>query len=100
MEPKFEAFAASRNDNPETVIVWATPGVSRAIFSACASTSRVRRTEAESGSWIFMISRPWSWSGMNPVGARVKTQYVNTTSPPYARRIRMLILRSRPTALA
>ena len=31
IEPKLEALDCSRNDNPEIVTVWATPGVSRVI---------------------------------------------------------------------
>ena len=34
--------------------VWATPGVSSAIFSTASVTSSVRSSEAESGSWMFV----------------------------------------------
>ena len=51
------------------VTVWATPGVSRAIFSTSAMASWVRCSDAESGNWTFTISRPWSCCGMKPVGA-------------------------------
>ena len=47
----------------------ATPGVSRAIFSTCARISWVRCSDAESGSWTFTMSRPWSCCGMKPVGS-------------------------------
>ncbi len=63
IEPKFELLAVSRNDMPETVIVWATPGVCRAIFSTWAITSCVRCTEAESGSCTLTSSQPWSCWG-------------------------------------
>ena len=35
MEPKFELMAFRTNDSPGMASVWATPGVSRAIFSTC-----------------------------------------------------------------
>ena len=37
IEPKLELLACSRNDMPAMATVCATPGVSRAIFSTCAS---------------------------------------------------------------
>ena len=82
IEPKLEALACSRNDNPEMVTVWATPGVSRAILSTSAMASWVRCSDAESGNWTFTISRPWSCCGMKPVGACWKTQYVRHHQAP------------------
>ena len=46
----------------------ATPGVSRAISSILATAASVRCSDAESGSWMFTMSRPWSCCGMKPVG--------------------------------
>ena len=34
--------------------MWATPGVSRAIFSTASVASTVRSSEAESGNWMFV----------------------------------------------
>ncbi len=39
IEPKLELVAESTNDMPERLIVWATPGVSRVIFSTSPSAS-------------------------------------------------------------
>ena len=75
IEPKLEALAWSRNDIPEMVTVWATPGVSRVILSTNAMADLVRCSDAESGNWTLTISRPWSCWGMKPVGACWKTRY-------------------------
>ncbi len=42
-------MALRMNDRPRLEIMWATPGVSRAIFSIFSMTSIVRSSEAESG---------------------------------------------------
>jgi len=60
IEPKLELVAERTNDMPERVIVCATPGVPRVISSTRAMISWVRWSEAESGSWTFTMSRPWS----------------------------------------
>ena len=39
IEPKLELIALSTNDWPGMPMVWATPGVSRTIFSILAITS-------------------------------------------------------------
>ena len=69
IEAKLELFACNRNELPAKATVCAMPGVVRAIFSIRATTALVRSKDAESGSWMFAISRPWSCCGMNPVGA-------------------------------
>ena len=61
--------------------MWATPGVSRAIFSTFSMTSTVRSSEAESGNWTLTTSRPLSWMGMKPVGTRVKPKPVRPIRP-------------------
>ena len=61
-------MALRMNDRPRLEIVWATPGVSRAIFSILSMTSIVRSSEAESGNWTLATSRPLSWVGMKPGG--------------------------------
>jgi hypothetical protein len=97
IEPKFELSAESSIDIPETVVVWATPGVSRAIRSTTAITSLVRWTDAESGNCTFTIKRPWSCCGMKPVGAFWKVQYVKPSNPPYPTSTTMLPRNIRPT---
>ena len=82
IEPKLEALDCNRNDIPEIVTVWATPGVSRAILSTSSMAAWVRCNDAESGNWTLTISRPWSCCGMKPVGACWNTQYVSTTKHP------------------
>ena len=74
-------MAFRTKDCPEKPAVWATPGVSRAIFSSAAVTSSVRSSEAESGSWTFATRRPLSWLGTNPLGTRVKPKPVRPIRP-------------------
>ena len=82
IEAKLELLACSRNDIPTKQTEWAIPGVFRGIPATRLATSRVRSSDAESGSWTMAISRPWSCSGMNPVGAVWKTQQVRASSTP------------------
>ncbi len=49
MEPRFELTALRTKDRPGLEIVWATPGVSRAILPTFSITSTVRSIAAESG---------------------------------------------------
>ena len=74
-------MALRMNDRPRLEIVWATPGVSRAICSTFSITSTVRSSEAESGNWMLTTSRPLSWLGMNPAGTRVKPKPVRPIRP-------------------
>ena len=70
IEAKLELLACNRNELPAKATVCADAGrVACAIFSILATTALVRSKDAESGSWMFAISRPWSCCGMNPVGA-------------------------------
>ena len=70
IDAKFELLACKRNELPAKATVCAIPPTLCEIFSILATTALVRSSEAESGSWILAISRPWSCCGMNPVGAR------------------------------
>ena len=81
MEAKLELFDWSRNDMPEFVTVWPTPGVSRAIRSTSSATSWVRSSEAASGNWMLTINRPWSCWGMKPLGAWSKVHPVSPSRP-------------------
>ena len=47
IEPRFEPMALSTNERPGLPRVWATPGVSRAIFSTARLTSAVRSSDAD-----------------------------------------------------
>src|SRR5262249_30273452 len=82
IDAKLGLLACNTNDMPEIVIVWATPGVRRAIASILATASSVRWREAESGSWMLQMIRPWSCAGTKPVGALWKTHPVSTSRPP------------------
>ncbi len=66
---------------PTLVIVWATPGFSWVILSTLAMTSLVSSRASASGNWRLAISRPWSISGMKPVGTTVNAQHVKPTRP-------------------
>ena len=82
IEPKFDAVVWSRNDIPAMATVCATPGVAWVISTTLAMASWVRWSDAESGSWTFRISRPWSCWGMKPLGALSRVQTVRTSRPP------------------
>ncbi len=49
IEPKFDPFTDSAKDMPAMVSVWATPGMSLAIFSTTVKTCRLRWSDAASG---------------------------------------------------
>ena len=53
--PKLELTPFMTNDWPGMSTVWATPGVSAAIFWMRSITATVRSSEAESGSWTLTM---------------------------------------------
>ena len=82
IEAKLELLACNRNDIPTKLTEWESPASSAGFLATRLATSRVRSSDAESGSWTLAISRPWSCSGMNPAGGGWKTQQVRASSPP------------------
>jgi len=66
--PAFAEFVRVAPEKPEKATVWAIPGVSSRIFTACCTTASVRSSDAPSGSWMAVMVYAWSDCGMKPVG--------------------------------
>jgi hypothetical protein len=76
-----EKLAPSR---PAIIASSTMPSVSRAIWPARCITASVRSSAEPGGSWTTPIRKPWSCSGMKPVGVSVSRQPVRPSRPAYS----------------
>ena len=80
--PLLEAGLKVDPSRPAKAAVSRIFGFCETTLRICSTAASVRSSEEPGGSWMTPIRKPWSWSGMKPVGVAFSRQTVSPSRPP------------------